>query len=110
MGHLLVLRNVDEGGGIMFFPIFIGPAPTGKLGLLYCGTLLAFAGLVYFTYVKPMLDYEIATNPRLQPALLQIDQEAAGWLPLFSYVGIAFAITLVALVGYELYKNKTVVE
>jgi hypothetical protein len=94
----------------MFFPIFIGPAPTGKLGLIYVGTLLAFVIGVYLAWVKPLLDYEIATNPRMQPALLQIDQEAMAWIPLFNYVGIAFCVALIGVTGYFIYVYLTMEE
>ena len=39
----------------MFFPVIIGSAPRGKLGLLYTGSLLAFSLWILFFYVSPAM-------------------------------------------------------
>ena len=90
----------------MFFPIFIGPAPTGKLGIVYGATLLAVCWLVYSEWVKPILDYEFTNNPRFQISNLTAAIDPTTLL-LWQGVSILIAGTLCVVIGCALYKNES---
>lgn len=89
----------------MFFPIVIGQPPSGKLGLVYAGAWLAFALLVMYS-IKPLIDYKIDTDPRFQMEVIHIDQSAAIWLQIVGYASLILGLIALAVVGYELYKQR----
>jgi H+/Cl- antiporter ClcA len=85
------------------FPIIIGSAPSGKVGLIYTLMLVVVSGFVYFNYAQPAMNKFFKNCAQTQSF------NDPFTLLLFNILGaicIILGLVIIAFVAYDYWRNR----